>query len=152
MATQTTLLLVHGDPAAGEKCPDDADDHLPVISYFRVKWCLQKALVHLQRYRGQWVNPEVTGALYMPYEKVRAALHERRRELAFRLDRADERRSMLVLETLRETWHRRVSKLDHFLATQLPAEMHVRVSMFLRGVSKAESDIYRSMYRVVHRI
>jgi len=28
VATQTTLLLVHGDPAAGEKCPDD-DGHLP---------------------------------------------------------------------------------------------------------------------------
>ena len=135
VATQTTLLLVHGDPAAGEKCTED-DGHLPVIKYFRVK-CLQKALVHLQRYRGRWVNREVIGALYMPYEKVSAALYERRRELAFRLDRADERQ---------------VSKLDHFLATRLPPEMHVRVSMFLRGVSKAENDIHRSMYRVVHRI
>lgn len=59
----------------------------------------------------------------MPYEKVSAALYERRRELAFRLDRADERRWMVTLETLLETWHRRVSKLDHFLATQLPPEM-----------------------------
>ena len=151
VAAQTTLLLVHGDPAAGEKCTED-DGHLPVIKYFRVKWCLQKALVHLQRYRGRWVNREVIGALYMPYEKVSAALYERRRGLAFRLDSADERRLMVALETLLETWHRQVSKLDHFLATRLPPEMHVRVSMFLRGVSKAENDIHRSMYRVVHRI
>lgn len=94
-----------------------------VIRYFRVKWCLRKALVHLQRYRGRWVNRDITGILYMPYEKVSAALYERRRELAFRLDRADERRWMVTLETLLETWHRRVSKLDHFLATQLPPEM-----------------------------
>ena len=123
-------LAAYGDPAAGEKCPDD-DGHLPWLNTFGSSgacgrhWCICSDIGV-----GGWT--------------------ETSQELAFRLDRADGRRvdgsARDIARGIGES-----ASWTIFWQHGCHPRCNVRVSMFLRGVSKAENDIHRSMYRVVHR-